>query len=26
VPWRGYFIWGATAGMLVGLRECLLGV
>lgn len=22
-PWRGYFIWGATAGMLVGLRECL---
>lgn len=23
VPWRGYFIWGATAGMLVGLRECL---
>jgi len=24
VPWQGYFIWGATAGMLVGLRECLL--
>ena len=24
VPWRGYFIWGATAGMLVGLRECLM--
>lgn len=23
VPWEGYFIWGATAGMLVGLRECL---
>lgn len=25
VPWRGYFIWGATAGMLVALREHLLG-
>jgi 8-oxo-dGTP pyrophosphatase MutT (NUDIX family) len=24
VPWQGYFIWGATAGMLVGLRQCLL--
>ena len=23
VPWEQYFIWGATAGMLVGLRECL---
>lgn len=23
VPWQGYFIWGATAGMLVSLRECL---
>lgn len=23
VPWEGYFIWGATAGMLVGLRERL---
>jgi len=23
VPWEGYFIWGATAGMLVALRECL---
>lgn len=26
VPWQGYFIWGATAGMLVSLREALLGV
>lgn len=26
VPWRGYFIWGATAGILVSLRERLLGV
>jgi 8-oxo-dGTP pyrophosphatase MutT (NUDIX family) len=25
VPWQGYFIWGATAGMLVSLRESLLG-
>jgi 8-oxo-dGTP pyrophosphatase MutT (NUDIX family) len=25
VPWQGYFIWGATAGMLVSLREWLLG-
>lgn len=25
VPWRGYFIWGATAGMLVALRQRLLG-
>lgn len=24
VPWQGYFIWGATAGMLVGLRQSLL--
>lgn len=24
VPWQERFIWGATAGMLVGLRECLL--
>lgn len=24
VPWQGYFIWGATAGMLVSLREHLL--
>jgi 8-oxo-dGTP pyrophosphatase MutT (NUDIX family) len=24
VPWQGYFIWGATAGMLVGLRDCLM--
>lgn len=23
VPWEGRYIWGATAGMLVGLRECL---
>lgn len=23
VPWQGYFIWGATAGMLVSLRACL---
>jgi 8-oxo-dGTP pyrophosphatase MutT (NUDIX family) len=26
VPWQEYFIWGATAGMLVSLRESLLGV
>lgn len=26
VPWQGYFIWGATAGMLVSLRECLMDV
>lgn len=26
VPWQGYFIWGATAGILVSLRECLRGV
>jgi 8-oxo-dGTP pyrophosphatase MutT (NUDIX family) len=25
VPWQGYFIWGATAGMLVSLREHLFG-
>lgn len=25
VPWQGYFIWGATAGMLVSLREQLVG-
>lgn len=25
VPWREHFIWGATAGMLVCLRESLLG-
>lgn len=24
VPWQGYFIWGATAGMLVSLRQSLL--
>lgn len=24
VPWRERFIWGATADMLIGLRECLL--
>lgn len=23
VPWRGYFIWGATASILVSLREAL---
>ncbi|MBA3034330.1 MAG: CoA pyrophosphatase [Gammaproteobacteria bacterium] len=23
VPWQGRFIWGATAGMLVTLRQCL---
>lgn len=23
IPWRGYFIWGATAGMLVSLQRCL---
>ncbi len=22
-PWQEYFIWGATAGMLVSLRDCL---
>ena len=25
VPWQQYFIWGATAGMLVALREFLDG-
>jgi 8-oxo-dGTP pyrophosphatase MutT (NUDIX family) len=25
VPWRNYYIWGATAGMFVSLRQCLLG-
>lgn len=25
VPWQDYFIWGATAGMLVSLRRCLMG-
>lgn len=25
MPWEGYFIWGATAGMLVNLRRHLLG-
>ncbi len=25
VPWRGRYIWGATAGMLVNLRERLSG-
>ncbi len=25
VPWRQYYIWGATAGMLVNLREFLAG-
>jgi len=25
VPWEEHFIWGATAGMLVSLRESLLG-
>ena len=25
VPWQEYFIWGATAGMLVSLRESLQG-
>jgi 8-oxo-dGTP pyrophosphatase MutT (NUDIX family) len=25
VPWQGRYIWGATAGMLVSLREFLLG-
>jgi 8-oxo-dGTP pyrophosphatase MutT (NUDIX family) len=24
VPWQDYFIWGATAGMLVSLRDALL--
>lgn len=23
VPWRGYFIWGATASILVSLRDAL---
>lgn len=23
MPWQGYYIWGATAGMLVSLYECL---
>lgn len=23
VRWEGYYIWGATAGMLVSLRQCL---
>jgi 8-oxo-dGTP pyrophosphatase MutT (NUDIX family) len=23
IPWQGYFIWGATAGMLVSLRSLL---
>lgn len=26
VPWQGRYIWGATAGMLVKLREFLFGV
>jgi 8-oxo-dGTP pyrophosphatase MutT (NUDIX family) len=26
MPWQGHFIWGATAGMLVSLREALLGI
>jgi len=25
VPWQERYIWGATAGMLVNLRRCLLG-
>ncbi len=25
VPWQGRFIWGATAGMLVSLRQSLFG-
>ncbi len=25
VPWRNYYIWGATAGMFVSLRQSLLG-
>ena len=25
VPWRQYYIWGATAGMLVNLRKFLYG-
>ncbi len=25
IPWRDYYIWGATANMLVGLREFLHG-
>ncbi|HTY03831.1 MAG TPA: CoA pyrophosphatase [Rhodocyclaceae bacterium] len=25
-PWQDRYIWGATAGMLVGLREFLLGM
>lgn len=24
VPWQGRFIWGATAGVLVNMRHCLL--
>jgi hypothetical protein len=23
MPWQGYFIWGATAGMLVTLQRML---
>lgn len=26
VPWNEYFIWGATAGMLVALRDLVTGV
>ena len=26
MPWEGYYIWGATAGMLVSLRHFLLAV
>lgn len=25
MPWQGYFIWGATAGMIVSLHRFLLG-
>ena len=25
MPWQGYYIWGATAGMLVSLRRFLIG-
>ena len=25
LPWRGYRIWGATAGMLVNLHDTLTG-
>jgi 8-oxo-dGTP pyrophosphatase MutT (NUDIX family) len=25
IPWKGYFIWGATAGMLVSLQRFLRG-